>query len=67
MSKEDLFKLISDRFDAWELVELLDLSTEEICRNFEDEVLDNIDEIKDLLNIDSDDEEEETTNYDEYE
>jgi len=68
MSKEDLFKLINDRLEGWELVELLELTAEEICRNFEDEVMDNIDEIKELLNIDTDDEEdEETTDYDEAE
>lgn len=68
MSKEDLFKLINDRLEGWELVELLELDAEEICRNFEDEVMDNIDEIKDLLNIDTDDDEdEETTDYDEAE
>lgn len=66
MSKEDLFKIIADRFEGWELVELLELDAEEICRAFEDEVMENIDEIKDLLNIDTDDEEdEETTDYDE--
>lgn len=68
MSKEELFKLINDRFEGWELVELLELDAEEICRNFEDEVMDNIDEIKELLNIDTDDEEDEdTTDYDEAE
>lgn len=68
MSKEDLFKLINDRLEGWELVELLELTAEDICRNFEDEVMENINEIKDLLNIDTDDnEDEETTDYDEAE
>ena len=68
MTKEELFKIIGDRFDAAELVDLLDLEVEDICRNFEDEILENIDDIKDLLNLDTDDEEDEWTgDYDEAE
>jgi hypothetical protein len=68
MSKDELFKIISDRFDATELVEILDLEVEDICRNFEDEIFDNIEDIKELLDLDSDDEEDDwTSDYDEAE
>lgn len=69
MSKEDLFKIIGDRFDAAELVELLDIDVEAICRTFEDEVFDNIEEIKELLDLDTDDNDEDewTSDYDEAE
>ena len=68
MSKEDLFKLINDRLEGWELAEIIQLSAEDICLSFEDEVLDKITAIRELLNIDTidDGEEEETFDYDEY-
>jgi intein/homing endonuclease len=69
MSKEDLFKLINDRLEGWELAELLEVDAEDICLAFEDQVLDKIESIKELLNIDTvdDGEEEETHNYDDFE
>jgi hypothetical protein len=70
MTKEELFQLINDRFEGWELVELLGISAEEICLAFEDEVFRKMKEIKELLLLDEDDEyddDEETTNYDEAE
>jgi hypothetical protein len=68
MSKEELFKLINDRLEGWELAELIEIDAEEMCLAFEDKVLDNIEEIKELLNIDTDDgEEEETTDYEDFE
>jgi len=65
-----LFQLINDRLEGWELVELLGISAEEICLAFEDEVYRKIKEIKELLLLDEEgenDDEEETTNYDEAE
>jgi len=68
MNKEELFRLLDDRLEGWELVEHLDLTAEDICLAFEDIVLDKITELKELLNIDTDDgEEEETSNYDDFE
>ena len=58
--KDDLFEILKDRFESWELVELLDLDVEDILIEFEDEILDKIDEIKELLNIEQEDE----NNYD---
>jgi hypothetical protein len=66
MSNEDLYKLINDRFEAWELVELLEsLEAEDICRAFPDEVQDMLPEIKELLGLDEIEEEDESTDYDE--
>lgn len=69
MSKEELFKIIGDRFDAAELVELLEIDVEAICRTFEDELFENIEEIKELLDLDTDDNDDDewTSDYDEAE
>lgn len=71
MSNEELYKLIDDRFEAWELVELLEtLSAEDICRAFPDEVQEMLPEIKDLLGLDADmgdDDDDESNDYDETE
>lgn len=68
MSKEELYKLINDRLEAWELVDLLEgITAEDICRAFEDEVDENMEAIKELLDLDVMDEDmidEESTNYD---
>ncbi len=47
---EELRKRIADYFDSWELVELLKLETEDILFAFEDEILEKIDDIKELMN-----------------
>ncbi len=66
MTSEELYKLIDDRLEGWELVELLEISAEDICLAFEDEVFDKMKAIKDLLELDDDeDEENESTDYDE--
>lgn len=51
LMKDDLFEAIKDRFEGWELVDLLSISTEEILLMFEDEVFQKLEEIKELLNI----------------
>lgn len=40
---------ISDRLNGWELVEFLDIPIEDIVELFEEEILDNIEEIKELI------------------
>lgn len=56
--KDDLFEALKDRLESWELVELLDLPIEDILLEFEEEILEKIDDIKELLGI----EEEEDNN-----
>lgn len=59
--KEDIFEIIKDRLEAWELVELLNLPIEDILLEFEEEILDKINEVKELLGIKEDENEQ---NYD---
>lgn len=44
-------KAIIDRFDATEMVELLDLSINEIVEVFEGEILDRLEEIEEYMQI----------------
>lgn len=48
---EELRKQIMDYFDAWDLVEFLQLSTEDIVNAFPDEILENIEDIEELMTI----------------
>lgn len=41
---------IIDRFEAWELVDFLNISTEEVVDIFEEELLQHIEEVTSLLN-----------------
>lgn len=43
----DIKKALTDYFDAWDLVDLLELSTEDIVEAFEDMIEDRLDEILD--------------------
>lgn len=45
---------IADYFDAWELVEFLQLPVEEIITVFEDEIEEALDDIEELMGIRSD-------------
>jgi len=67
MSKEELYKLMQDRFEAYEVLEILDISVEELCWAFEDQIEEYLPELKELLNIDEIEEETESTDYDETE
>jgi hypothetical protein len=42
---------IADRYEGWELVELLDLSVRDIIYYFEEDILDKLDDIKEDLRI----------------
>lgn len=42
----ELKQLILDRFDVWELIELLDIQVEEFYDRFEDVILDNLHRLK---------------------
>ncbi len=45
----DLKKALADYFDAWDLVELLEIPTEEIIEAFEDMIEDRLDEIAEVI------------------
>lgn len=41
---------IIDRFEAWELIDFLNITTEEIVELFEEEILENVEDIISILN-----------------
>lgn len=47
---DSLKKAISDRLFGWELIEFLDIDIEEVIEIFEEEILDNLTEIKEVIN-----------------
>lgn len=56
--KDELFDAIKDRWEGWELVEVLNLPIEDILLEFEEEIFEKLSEIKELLNIEDDNDEE---------
>ena len=55
---DDIFQAIEDRLEASELVDFIGLTTRDILHEFREEVIENIEEIKELLNLKEDNEEE---------
>lgn len=51
----DLKKALADYFDAWDLVDLLEITTEDIIDAFDDMIEDRIDEIKEHIGYVEDD------------
>lgn len=47
---------IIDRLEAWELVEFLDISTERIVELLTEEILENLNDVKELVGLEIDDE-----------
>ena len=47
---EDL-KKIADYFESWQLAEYLNVSSEDFVLAFEDEILDKLNELKELMGI----------------
>lgn len=56
MTKEELIEMLDDRLDGWELAELLGLTAREICLEFEDKIDEKIKDIKELLDLEDEDE-----------
>lgn len=48
---KELKKAIADRLEGWEIVEFLQLPADYILEYIEDEVLENLDEIKELAGL----------------
>lgn len=48
---EELRKRIIDYFDAWDLVEFLQLSTEDIVTEFAEQIVDVVDDIEELMEV----------------
>lgn len=50
---ESIKQALVDRYEGWELVELLDLSVRDIIYYFEEDILEKLDDIKEELRIDN--------------
>ena len=48
---EPIKQALADRYESWELVELLGLSVRDIIYYFEEDILDHLDELKEELQI----------------
>lgn len=47
---DEFLKMLIDRFEGFELVELLDISSEEVVQAFADKIEDNYEMLEDFLN-----------------
>ena len=56
---DDIVKMLDDRLEGWELAELLNLSAEDIALAFEEQIEDKIAQLKELLEIEDDEDEQE--------
>ena len=56
---DDIIKLLNDRLEGWELAELLGLSAEDVALAFEDIVEEKMAQLKELLEIEDEHDEEE--------
>jgi len=59
LTMDDIIKLLNDRLEGWELAELLGLSAEDVALAFEDIVEEKMAQLKELLEIEDEHDEEE--------
>lgn len=57
MLMNDIKEKLKDRLEAWELVEILKIPIEDILHEFEEEIDENIEELKEILGIEDDEDE----------
>lgn len=50
-------KALIDKYEGWELVELLDIDIEDVIDAFEIEIVDNLEDLKEELRINNDNQE----------
>jgi len=60
---DDLIKMLDDRLEGWELAELLGLSAEDIALAFEEVIEEKMAQLKELLEIEDEDNEEDDERY----
>lgn len=53
---KDFKQALADYFDAWDLVDILELKTEDIIDAFEDMIDDRLDELEEHIGYNKDDE-----------
>lgn len=51
MFDEELKKIIADRLTAWELVEFLQIDVEDVIERYEDEIIENLEEVKEFVGL----------------
>lgn len=56
---DDIIKMLNDRLEGWELAEALGLSAEDVALAFEDVVEDKMAQLKELLDIEDDEDNDE--------
>jgi hypothetical protein len=56
---DDIIKMLNDRLEGWELAEHLGLTAEDVALAFEDLVEEKMAQLKELLEIEDDDDEQE--------
>lgn len=55
---DDIITKLNDRLEGWELTEILGLSAEDIALAFEEQLDEKIEQLKELLEIEDDDSDE---------
>jgi len=60
---DEIKQALADRYESWELVELLELSVRDIIYYFEEDILDKLDDIKEELRIEYSPEEQERETF----
>ncbi len=53
---DNVKQALIDRCEGWEIVDFLNIDTEVIVNTFEDELLDNIEDVLELLGMESEEE-----------
>ena len=51
MLHKEIRMAIEDRLEGWELVDFLQISAEDIVEAFEDKILENLDDVKELIGL----------------
>lgn len=56
---DDIIRMLNDRLEGWELAEILGLSAEDVALAFEEIVEEKIAQLKELLEIEDDEQDDE--------
>ncbi len=63
LTMDDIIKMLDDRLEGWELAELLGLSAEDIALAFEEVVEEKIAQLKELLEVEDEETDEDDERY----
>jgi hypothetical protein len=59
LTMSDIISMLNDRLEGWELADLLGLSAEDVALAFEDLVEEKIQQLKELLEVEDEDDDNE--------